>query len=179
MAKAYSSYYQALRSQSGGGAKAINTDSLQAEIISPAQDKMIALISKRRSESDKMIYGKVYLSDGSVVDAEKFKKDPRNKNSADDAASAQASQSEKSDRKKDNEKKKSAPASRSIAEASASGATSTPSFSSDPTSNSKRPEWVLDGSGVPKELVFPGKSDEAQPSVPAAKPKSKVAPRSK
>lgn len=180
MARAFAEYYKALKKDPKA-----NKDALQSQIFAPAQDRMANLLSKRREETDKMIFDKAYFADGTIMDAEKFERDPRfakydqedpddrSPASADDDKADKEEDGAETDEGEDNSKtgKKA-----SVEKVDSSAHAGRGNYTSSKTEAYKRPEWVLDGTNIPKEIVFPGKESEEgseKSSAPSAQPKRK------
>lgn len=140
MAKAYGDYYQALRTSP----KTVDLAALQQQTLGPAEGKMVALLSKRHEESQKMIYNKVYFADGTIMDVKDFNKLPANRG----LAAADTSDP-------DTKRVKSVQNGSGVPGNGTQGAAT---FRGTGGGSGEAPQgWVLDGTNVPKELSFPGK----------------------
>lgn len=167
MADAYSDFYRALRSGDPGAAR---RKTLAIQILAPAQDRLIQLLDTRREETRKNAFNKIYLPDGSIVDRSQFSREELQKLKA-----APSSDTEEDDASED----------RATGEAEGlnSNGIKPKTLGSSPGSSGggrnissgesgTRPEWVLDGSNIPQEIVFPGSEDaprEKKPLIPAKK----------
>lgn len=162
MAKGYTEYFRALRASPSGKAPD------PASFIGNAQSKLVELMDQRNKESRSQVFGKAYFSNGEVLDLKTQKKEI-------EALTLQLEAEEKaadSGQAKDENKSSSPnfvevspnPISAPASQFGKGGG----SFGS---SGQGREQWVLDGSSVPKELVFEGKPSSRKPA--SAEPKEK------
>jgi hypothetical protein len=134
-AQALSRYYQKLVNNKGTSA----SQSLNAE-VGPSMTKFSQLADDRQKQNDNLIFNRVFLSDGTNVEASKFNADPNQYlKAAADAAHLKPGATTAG-----------LTASRDPSSISNEGS----SISGDGTHGKLRPEYTLDGSKIPKEIQF-------------------------
>lgn len=158
VSQAFGNYFSALMS----GSEEQKQNAEQA--LNQAGSGVSRILHEQHEKEIKTVFGKVYFMDGRVVDSAEYAKDPKKYDLPSTEAAAKAGTTHPSSSTAGSAKNQKSP-----------GPGLSPSLSRKQNDiSSSEPEVVLDGSNVPKELVFSGKKavENSKSAKPDRKPGS-------
>ena len=147
MARAYGRYYDGVKS---GAVDSTSRSSFGSEVMGSAQSKLARLVSSREERSDRILFGKVYSSDGRIsnIPPGGYVEPPSQGSAESERSSASGASGEGSE------------------SVTPSGSTSGNGVGTGASfrNGRKRMEYTLDGKNVPRELDFTGGGKAGKPT---------------